>query len=115
MQGLACVAVIILMLFSSTAWACAESDICIVQSHTASITCSCISLVYVFIWCFFGRKISVSDRNNNWPSMHGEKMVNLTFGMKPQVLNEKILIRKLVLKHHRKLASFRNQASKHSS
>ena len=62
MQGLACVAVIILMLFSSTAWACAESDICIVQSHTASITCSCISLFYVLIWCFLVKSfLSVTE------------------------------------------------------
>ena len=76
-------------------------------------------LLYVIVLCvnlvFFGRKLSVSDRYNNKTSMHGEKMVDFPSRIKRQLLKEISSKRRLVLTHHRKLASFRNKASKHAS
>ena len=59
-------------------------------------------IVLCFNLVFFGRKLYVSDRNSNWPSMHGEKMVHLPSRLKQLVLNEKVLIKRLVLTHHPK-------------
>ena len=47
---------------TSASCACAENDNFIVQSVTASITYSCMSLFYALIWYFFDESfLSVTD------------------------------------------------------
>ena len=42
------------------------------------------SVTALVFFMIFDLKLSVSDRNNNWPSMHGETMVALPSRMKRQ-------------------------------
>ena len=48
-----------------------------------NLICVCVNLV------FLDERFSLNDINNNWPSLHGYKMVDLPSMMKRQVLNEK--------------------------